>query len=277
MKRFSETSKWEDDWFISLTPIQKLVFLFMVDKCDNAGFFEKSPIIHPLMLGISLEEYLGAIKGLERGLIAPTSPDSKKLYMTNFLWHQKNLPLSPINPAHRQIIEIISRASGEFNLDVICEKLGAEKGLFSPIGIGIGKVSMEVEPKKKKSDRKTFTPPTLDDFKNYFLEEGYKTEVAERAWKGYAAADWHDAKGDPIKNWKQKLQNGWFRPENKNQTNGALSYDILKQKGWKKCTPEELEFAYKHQHRTADSYIAYPETELLVKAGVSTTRSEVQR
>ena len=273
MKRFSETLKWEDDWFVSLPPIQKLVFLFMVDKCDNAGFFEPSPTIHSLMIGISKDEYLGAIQGLKRGWLGAKNPNCKKIFLCNFLRHQRNLPLNPTNNAHKGILEVIQYNSKEFNLNEIEEILGANLGLNSPIGI--------VKVIKGNKDRGTgerkpkFVPPTLEEFKSYFAENGYKIEIAERAWNGYSTADWHDAKGDPIKNWKQKLQNGWFRPENKSQSSGAMSYDKLKAKGWLNCTTEELKFAYDHQHRDAYSYTEYPPTELLVKAGEPITRAEI--
>ena len=60
-----------------------------------------------------------------------------------------------------------------------------------------------------------FTPPSLDEFKNYFKENDYSAELAERAFKGYDVAGWTDAKGKPINNWKQKAQHVWFKDENK--------------------------------------------------------------
>lgn len=67
----------------------------------------------------------------------------------------------------------------------------------------------------KNKERVKFTPPSLDAFKKYFEDNGYSPEVADRAFKGYDVAEWHDSKGDPIKSWKQKCQHVWFKPENK--------------------------------------------------------------
>jgi len=69
--------------------------------------------------------------------------------------------------------------------------------------------SKEVKPKK------VFAPPSLLEFQEYFLENGFKKEVGERAWRGYDVAGWQDSRGNPVKNWKQKCQNVWFKDENK--------------------------------------------------------------
>lgn len=68
--------------------------------------------------------------------------------------------------------------------------------------------------KKGAKKIKIFAPPTCEEVKSYFISFGYLPEVGERAYNWYASADWHDAKGNAVKNWKQKMQR-WFTPENK--------------------------------------------------------------
>jgi len=67
----------------------------------------------------------------------------------------------------------------------------------------------------KKSKKKKFIPPSLDDVISYFQENGYNIEIAKKAYKGYSVADWYDSSGKKIKNWKQKMHWVWFKPENK--------------------------------------------------------------
>lgn len=74
----------------------------------------------------------------------------------------------------------------------------------------------EVIKNKRGVVKKIFIPPTLEEFKSYCKEEGYES-IAEQAYKGYSVAEWHDANGKKVVNWKQKLQNGWFRNSNKNE------------------------------------------------------------
>lgn len=134
-KRFSETDKWNDEWFAELKPLQKLVFLFMVDRCDNAGFMEINTRINSFLIGITHEQYEGAIKGLSKCIVI--SKDRKKLWLKNFLKHQKNLPLNFENNAHKNIIYLIEE--NKENFDFSFENLGANQGLISPIGKGKGK------------------------------------------------------------------------------------------------------------------------------------------
>lgn len=74
----------------------------------------------------------------------------------------------------------------------------------------------DIKGDKVNKIKNIFIPPSFDEFKNYCIENGFE-KIADRAYKGYVAGDWHDAQGSKIIRWKQKLINGWFKPENKDQ------------------------------------------------------------
>lgn len=83
---------------------------------------------------------------------------------------------------------------------------------------------MENENRNRNKDKKPikkgvkkFIPPSLDEFQEYFKENDFPAELAERAWKGYDAAGWKDSQGNEIKSWKQKCQHVWFKDSNKDQ------------------------------------------------------------
>lgn len=130
--RFTKTEKWKDKWFVGLNPYEKLVWNYLCDSCDNAGFFEPNPRFDAYTIGITEKEFEGALKGLARGIII--SIDKEKIYLKKFLFHQKNFPLNPANNAHKQIINLISLNEDKFNYDFY--NLGANEGLISPIGKG---------------------------------------------------------------------------------------------------------------------------------------------
>lgn len=135
MKRFSETGKWDDPWFRALPGAHKLVFLYLLDRCNNAGFWEEDldgMAFHTKVERSALE---GALKGLERGIQGA----SGWYWVKNFLRHQKNDSLNPENPAHRQIIALLMDQSERFPASKFLLPKGASKGLPSPIGKGKGK------------------------------------------------------------------------------------------------------------------------------------------
>ena len=66
------------------------------------------------------------------------------------------------------------------------------------------KYSIDKNSLDKNSTGKRFTPPTLEEVKAYVTEKGYHVD-AEFFFKYYSEGQWKDKKGDPVKNWKQKL------------------------------------------------------------------------
>lgn len=136
MKRFTDTAKWDDPWFRGLQGAHKLIFLYVIDRCNNAGFWEVDEdalIFHTKLDKKHLE---GAWKALERGLIGA----SGWTWVRRFLRHQKNELLNSENPAHKQIISLlhdqVERFGGNSSFQ---EFIAPYKGLLSPIGIGNGK------------------------------------------------------------------------------------------------------------------------------------------
>ena len=77
---------------------------------------------------------------------------------------------------------------------------------------------METRTRARNRTRNTkiFIEPSFEEFEKYCSDNNHKN-IARRAYDGYKEANWHDSKGNKIKNWKQKLQHVWFREENKDQ------------------------------------------------------------
>ena len=96
--------------------------------------------------------------------------------------------------------------------------------------------------KEKKSIKKEFEPPTLEEVKAWFIEQGSTPEQGAKAWQYYTDGNWCDAKGSPVKNWRQKMRGGrWLEVQAaaveekrtyKNLMNlNPMNYDELKHIG----------------------------------------------
>lgn len=133
--RFTETNKWDDKWFRNLSLKEKVMFQFLCDKCDNAGFYEVDIEDISFRTKIEKDDVLGAIKGLNKGY-TKIIINGEWFWIKNFLRIQKNLPLNPDNNSHKQIIFLLKSKIGLFpNLG---KDLGATEGLISPPGKGKG-------------------------------------------------------------------------------------------------------------------------------------------
>ncbi len=61
---------------------------------------------------------------------------------------------------------------------------------------------------KKSIQKKNFEPPTLDEVKAWFIEQGSTAEAGAKAWQYYTDGNWIDSKGTPVRNWRQKMRGG---------------------------------------------------------------------
>jgi hypothetical protein len=88
---------------------------------------------------------------------------------------------------------------------------------------GNGNVTQE-----KKSIKKEFTPPTLEEVKTWFIENGSTAQAGAKAWQYYTDGDWVDSKGTPVKNWRQKMRGGrWLEDKPNAQTKPEEVYRSL--------------------------------------------------
>lgn len=146
--RFTNTDKWNDAWFSNLKPMEKLLFMYLCDNCDIAGFIEVNFKNWGSFIGTDKRTIEGALKGLQRGLLYSLEKDC--IFIRNYLKHQKNLPLNPDkNPSHRGVIKRIELYSLKFDIqDITIFIEGASKGLGSPTGNGNGNGNTLKEAKK---------------------------------------------------------------------------------------------------------------------------------
>ena len=80
------------------------------------------------------------------------------------------------------------------------------------------KDNRQVNTKGAPAPKKKFVPPTLDEVNAYVMEKGLHV-VAKDFWDYFDAGNWVDSKGQPVRNWKQKMLT-WEKFHKKNLSTG---------------------------------------------------------
>jgi len=149
-RRFTETEKWSKSWFRDLSIESKLLYLFIHDNCDIAGFLEIDLKIISFVVGLPADKdsvgLLENCKPQNSSIEAALKPlaslcfrTGNILWLKDFLFEQKNLPLNPANQCHKGILARIN-SHGLLKEQIFneIEKIQKEQGLDSPLGNGIG-------------------------------------------------------------------------------------------------------------------------------------------
>lgn len=215
--RFTNTGKWADEWFVDLKASEKLMFMYLCENCDSGGFFELSVRKISFDLGITGDEVKATLKGLQRGFVL--SIDKRILFLKNFLKHQKNLPLNPLNMAHKGIFKRFENYKNKFDVDLLhllnndllttdeSEIKGASVGLIeSPIGIGNGIGKGELEDIKEKNKGV--------DFENFWCLYGKKVgdkAKVNKKWDTLSVATQKKIL-EILPDWKSQYTDKQFQP-----------------------------------------------------------------
>lgn len=79
----------------------------------------------------------------------------------------------------------------------------------------------EIQATTKEIKKKPFTPPTIEEWLDFCREKNLNLDKMRNAYDGYVAANWHDTKGNPIRNWKQKILMVWMQNSENYNTQSA--------------------------------------------------------
>lgn len=101
MKRFTETTKWEDPWFRKLNPTSKLLWQWLLDHCDNAGVVDPDLELASFQIGQPIEaEHVAELASRFQ-----TLPDGK-LHITKFVKFQFG-ELRTTNRVHLSVARLV--------------------------------------------------------------------------------------------------------------------------------------------------------------------------
>ena len=76
----------------------------------------------------------------------------------------------------------------------------------------------------KESSNKRFSPPTLDEVADYCKSRNSPVDP-KKFWEYFNEGGWKDAKGNPVKNWKQKVLTWERYADSKEQQPARSSFD----------------------------------------------------
>ncbi len=243
--RFTNSDKWTDSWFSDLSPNGKLLFIFLYENCDNAGFYEVNKKFMLFLLGFSEVELKDAIKELGKSYIK--SKDGSRVWLKNFLKHQKKTPLNFSNNSHKQVIlliqENISHNDKFKGSKELIELLPIEKNADKVLQV----VDKKIPPKKPRTNKK-FEKPTEQEVFNFMTEKEFAPAKVEshRFWNWFESNGWKVGK-NPMKQWKGAVNTwivNWYDRNNivlkKDKiSNVKESHEKLEGIDWNKVYPTE--------------------------------------
>jgi hypothetical protein len=218
--RSVNTHFWSDTYVVDLDPIEKLLFLYLLtnEKTNMLGIYE----LH--IRRISFDT--GIDKDMVMKIFDRFEEKEKAKYLDgyvvlrNFIKHQSyntNMQTSAINSWEELPLSV--------RRHTFCEPIAKGLEAFGKPLKPIGKIEVEEE-----EEIESEYIPTLSDVKDYFIQNGYDPQTAERAYNMYNASIedhpkrqyWRDSRDNIIKNWKLKMQSVWFKDENKIQQSNVI-------------------------------------------------------
>ena len=108
-KRFTETTKWEKPWFQNAAPKIKLLWYYLMDKCDNSGVWEINLQLASFQIGETVTvEDLKSFKDRLEILEWDDAANEGKLWIKRFCTYQYKV-LSEKCPPHKNAMELLAK------------------------------------------------------------------------------------------------------------------------------------------------------------------------
>jgi len=207
MNSYELSRSWFDFSFENpdkIKPIHTAIYFFAIEHCNRLGWKKKFgfPTIMA-MEAIGMKSY-GTYK---KHLDEIVSFGFIKVHEYSKNQHSSNVIELTLN----------DKASTKA-LDKALSKHGSKQHQSTGESTGSIDKPLTLEPKTNKQGTSI---PQIEDVIAYFKENKYTEASARKAFDYYKASItdekpyWSDGKGNPIKNWKMKMQSVWFKDENK--------------------------------------------------------------
>ncbi len=186
-KRFTDTQKWQEDWYLDLPIVYKVFWIYICDNCNHGGIYKPNKRVFELLIGekINLEKFLEEIN---RDKVRIIKLGNGRWYLTSFIEFQYGNTLNPNNRVHKSILKLLN--DNDINWD-----------------------GTQIE-HKEKDFNESAKPRTIADAIDYFLVKGSNKQEAEKFYFFYESNGWKVGK-NPMKDWKMAAS-GWISRNKKN-------------------------------------------------------------
>lgn len=180
---------------LSSDAVRLLVFML---SCSDEWDFSIAGLSH--QLGWDEKKTMRAVKDLKKaGHIEQIRKKGEKGCFSSCEWHIHESAILPKN--HSVDEPQCGQPTVWINHDVDepqCGKMVAISNINTKV------ISTKSNIKSKSSNRAKFVPPTLEEVQSYCQTRNSDVDP-KKFFEYYDAGGWKDAKGNPVKNWKQKL------------------------------------------------------------------------
>lgn len=115
MKRFTDTNIWDEDWFITMPPAYRLLWIWIKDKCDHSGIWKPNLKTFENLNGtVDLEKAVEYFNTLDKVRIIKLT--NGKFFLPGFFVFQYGATLNLNNNVHASALKILN-SNGLSELD----------------------------------------------------------------------------------------------------------------------------------------------------------------
>jgi len=183
-KRFTDTEKWKKGFVRNLPPAYKLLWLYMLDDCDNAGVWQVEVEVASIRVGAKLNEK-EALKLFGNNVIS--FDEGSKWFVKEFVKFQQGVS---------HIAELNSNSNPHKSILRIVEQYKLLELEDNPIEV--------IEEVKQAKKSKRFKKPTLDELEHYCIERQNKVDI-QKFFNFYESNGWKVGK-NPMKDWRASIR-----------------------------------------------------------------------
>ena len=195
-KRFTDTTKWKEDWFLDLSNSHKLFWTYICDNCDHAGIFKPNKRMFELIVGerVDVTEFLSIVNEDKTRVL---ELNNGRWYLTGFISFQYGGKLNLNNRVHKSILSLLNKnditwVDDETPQLELLDEPTQEKTTTTPLGY----------------------PQSIAEAIDYFKSKGSTKNEGEKFYYFYESKGWKVGKTQ-MKNWKMSAS-GWISRNKKN-------------------------------------------------------------